>query len=450
MDSTAFTNMSWLPETLRANAQQHPQRRALTFLADGETKSATLTFAELDARACAVALQLRARQMSGRTVALIFPSGPEFVAAFLGCLYAGVIAVPLPPRPNRRDARLEAVIEDCQPPLALTTPTVAARLNAPAHLEVWAPDFAASAAESFVATPHEIAFLQYTSGSTARPRGAVVTGDNLKFHAQMLGAAFEQTSHITYVSWLPLFHDMGLIGNLLQGLAAGNPVVLMPPEAFLMKPLRWLRAIEKYGAQISGAPNFAYALCARKAVPVAPGSLNLSGWELAFCGAEPVRAATMREFAAAFAPFGFRASALYPCYGLAEATLFVSGARKGDGARSVAFDARELEQGRGVAASSEQGGVRKLVSCGHAWREGELRIVQPQTRRPWQRAKRAKSAKSGYAGRTSRAATGTIGPRRAKLLARASQAQASKTGWRQAIWVLYTKTRCLCLGGSKI
>ena len=374
--------MSWLIETLRAHAHEHPNRRALTFLADGETESATLSFAELDARAVTIARGLRARGLRGRCVALIFPSGPEFVAAFLGCLYAGVIAVPLPPpRPNRRDARLQAVIEDCQPPLALTTATLAARLNAPPEIEVWTPDFAAEDAENFAATPHEIAFLQYTSGSTARPRGAVVTGGNLKFHAQMLGAAFGQTPQTTYVSWLPLFHDMGLIGNLLQGLAAGNHVVLMPPEAFLMKPLRWLRAIEKYGAQISGAPNFAFQLCARKAVPLAPETLDLSGWELAFCGAEPVRAATMREFFAAFAPFGFRESALYPCYGLAEATLFVSGAGRGKGANIVAFDARELEQGRGVAASDDAMGARELVSCGRAWREGELRIVEAQTRR---------------------------------------------------------------------
>ena len=372
--------MSWLVETLRAQARQYPNRRALTFLADGESESATLSFAELDARAVTIARELRARGLRGHAVALLFPSGPEFVAAFLGCLYAGVIAVPLPPpRPNRRDARLEAVIENCQPPLALTTQSLAARLNAPANLEVWTPDFAAPAA--FAPTPHEIAFLQYTSGSTARPRGAIVSGDNLKFHAQMLGEAFGQTAQTTYVSWLPLFHDMGLIGNVLQGLAAGNHVVLMPPEAFLMKPLRWLRAIEKYGAQISGAPNFAYQLCARKAVPVAPDTLDLSGWELAFCGAEPVRAATMREFARAFSPFGFRESALYPCYGLAEATLFVSGAGAGNGARIVAFNARELEQGRAVAASDDATGARELVSCGRAWREGELRIVEAQTRR---------------------------------------------------------------------
>ena len=372
--------MSGIIDTLRALAHEHPDRRALTFLADGETESATLSFADLDALARAIARELRARGLGGQTVALFFPSGPEFVAAFVGCLYAGAIAVPLPPpRPNRRDARGEAVIEDCRPPLAMMAANVAARFVSPPGLEVWTPDFAALEADERAATPHEIAFLQYTSGSTARPRGAIVTHDNLKYHAQMLGEAFGQTPQTTCVSWLPLFHDMGLIGSVLQGLAAGNHVVLMPPEAFLMKPLRWLRAIEKYGAHISGAPNFAFQLCARKAVPPAPDDLDLSGWELAFCGAEPVRAATMREFADAFAPFGFRASALYPCYGLAEATLFVSGAGKAKGARIGAFEARELERGLGVAAVSGAPDARELVSCGRAWRESELRIVEPKT-----------------------------------------------------------------------
>ena len=211
----------------------------------------------------------------------------------------------------------------------------------------------------------------------------MVTHANVLANQRMIAAAFEQHRGRTCVSWLPLFHDMGLIGVLLQTFLGGGHCVLMAPEAFLIKPLRWLRAIERYGAQVSGAPNFAYDLCARKIAPQQSETLDLSGWELAFCGAEPVRAATMESFAARFAPNGFEARAFYPCYGLAEATLFVAGGDCNAPPTLARFDAAALQhhraqpvaQGEAREGEAREGANAKtLVGCGRAWLDGEVYI----------------------------------------------------------------------------
>ena len=393
---TNSTNVTNFVDVLRARAGEHPNRRALTFLADGEIETATLSYAQLDERARAIGAQLETLGARGQCVLLLFGSGLDYVAAFFGCLYAGAMAVPLyPPRPHRADARLAAIIEDCAPRFALVGETIAARLT-PQEWQQWPGVQWLAPATTGAANwrpptigADEIAFLQYTSGSLARPKGVMVSHANLVSHHAMLRAAFEQTEDSTYVSWLPLFHDMGLIGNLLQGIVGGGHVVLMPPEAFGIKPMRWLRAVSKYRAQISGGPNIAYDLCVQRSTPADRESLDLSDWELAFCGAEPVRAATLERFARAFAPHGFARAALYPCYGLAEATLFTSGGAKSAAPVIEEFAANELEQGRAVRASQNASQdasqdapqKRALVSCGHAWTEGEILIADAQTRR---------------------------------------------------------------------
>lgn len=277
---------------------------------------------------------------------------------------------------------MSAVIADCQPTLALTTAAIAARLEE-ADLPCLVPDFeAASAWREPNLNGETLAFLQYTSGSTAAPKGVEVTHANVLANHAMIGAAFEQTEDFTIVSWLPLFHDMGLIGTVLQGLLAGNHCVLMAPEAFLMKPLRWLRAVARYGARASGGPNFAYDLCARKITPQQCEELDLSGWKLAFCGAEPVRAQTLERFAAAFAPCGLAPSAFYPCYGLAEATLFAAGGSKNAAPVVAGFDAAQLENGRAQLARGHETNARALVSCGRAWLDGEVWIVDADSLAP--------------------------------------------------------------------
>ena len=216
-----------------------------------------------------------------------------------------------------------------------------------------------SAAEMPEPDPESVAFLQYTSGSTATPKGVMVTHANLLHNERMIGAAFRQDAHSVVVGWLPLYHDMGLIGNVLQPLHAGGSCVLMAPVAFLQKPLRWLQAIDRYRGTTSGGPNFAYELCLRRIGDLEKAGLDLSSWRLAYNGAEPVRAETLSRFAEAFAPCGFRREAFYPCYGLAEATLFVSGGTAGTAPHVAPFE------------------ERPLVSCGHAWEGQRIAVVDP-------------------------------------------------------------------------
>ena len=361
---------------LRARAAERPERLAVTFLADGEAEGGRLTYGELDRRAAAIAAALAGSVRPGERALLLYPPGLDFIAAFFGCLYAGVVAVPAyPPRPNdRSQSRLRAIARDAAPRAALTTEAILAGAVEPRGLLAAAPELAglrwiptdalSSSAGTAGALPPEpdpesVAFLQYTSGSTATPKGVMVTHANLLHNERMIGAAFQMDEDSVVVGWLPLYHDMGLIGNVLQPLHAGATCVLMSPVAFLQRPMRWLEAIGRYRGTTSGGPNFAYELCARKASPEALAGLDLASWRVAFNGAEPVRASTLERFAATFAPCGFRPEAFYPCYGLAEATLFVSGGPPGEAPRI------------------DSGGRR--VSCGHAWLGQRIAVADPET-----------------------------------------------------------------------
>jgi amino acid adenylation domain-containing protein len=346
---------------LRCRAVERPEREAFLFLADGEREEARLTYEELDRRARAIALNLRESLEPGDRALLLYPPGLELIAAFFGCLYAGVVAVPAyPPRPgDRSQSRLRAIARDAEPRAALTTQGFAARvpelgalhwiatetLETPEGLDLPEPD------------PESIALLQYTSGSTATPKGVMVTHANLLHNEAMIGQAFRQDEGSVVVGWLPLYHDMGLIGNVLQPIHAGARCVLMSPTVFLQRPRRWLEAISRYRGTTSGGPNFAYELCLRKIPPEQREGLDLSSWRVAFNGAEPVRAETLERFAEAFASCGFRREAFYPCYGLAEATLFVTGPHPRGGGP----------------------GVKGRVSCGHAWNGQRIAIVDPET-----------------------------------------------------------------------
>ncbi|HYO12189.1 MAG TPA: non-ribosomal peptide synthase/polyketide synthase [Thermoanaerobaculia bacterium] len=362
---------------LRARAVEQPHRVAYTFLADGEVEEERLTWAGLDARAWAVASALRESVHPGERALLLFPPGLDFIAAFFGCLYAGVVAVPAyPPRPNdRSQSRLRSIARDAEPRAALTTATILAGVEGFRGLLSLAPELAGlrwiptdtlpdggAGEDTYEPDPGAVAFLQYTSGSTATPKGVMVTHANLLHNERMIGAAFEQDEDSVVVGWLPLYHDMGLIGNALQPLHAGARCVLMSPVAFLQKPLRWLAAISRYRGTTSGGPNFAYELCARRIGPEEREGLDLSSWRVAFNGAEPVRAGTLERFAEAFAPCGFRAEAFYPCYGLAEATLFVTGGILG----------RRPQVEKDPAD-------RPVVSCGRPWMGQRVAIADPET-----------------------------------------------------------------------
>jgi amino acid adenylation domain-containing protein len=382
-----------LPEVLRERALGEPDRRLFTFLADGEVEAETFTCGELDRRARAIAAELQGRTRRGDRALLLFPPGLDFIAAFFGCLYAGVVAVPCsPPRPRRGLEGLERQAYDAEASLALTTRELYDRLAAPASAGpalgalTWLitgelPDGSASGWRAWSPAPQDLAFLQYTSGSTSAPRGVLVSHGNLLDNERQIRDAFGQSEASLVVGWLPLYHDMGLIGNVLQPLFCGGSCVLMSPSAFLQRPLRWLEAVSRYRATTSGGPSFAYELCARRGPAAAAAGLDLSSWSLAFCGAEPVRADTLERFAAAFAPLGFRSTSFYPCYGLAEATLFVSGGRCGEAPRVRAWSARGLAQGDGrPAAPGEEG--RELVSCGGAFGQTHIAVVDPASAAP--------------------------------------------------------------------
>jgi amino acid adenylation domain-containing protein len=386
---------STLVEVLRERAERQAAKTAYRFLADGEDEAAALTFAEVDHRARAVGAYLQESGAAGERALLLYPPGLEFVVAFLGCLYGGAVAVPAyPPRTHRPDSRLAAIVADARPRFALTTPALAQlaagfAAQAPGLRDVrwiateelddgwaerWSPPAAAQLAE-------RTAFLQYTSGSTASPKGVIVTHRGLLHNERMIQLAFGQSAASVIVGWLPLYHDMGLIGNVLQPLFAGATCVLMAPVAFLQQPIRWLRAISRYRATTSGGPNFAYDLCVQKTDPAARAGLDLSSWQVAFNGAEPVRAETLDRFAAAFAPHGFRRAAFYPCYGLAEATLFVTGGSPGRGAAVRAVDAAAL--GRDEAEPAAAGRpARALVACGRPRLDQRLLVVDPESGRP--------------------------------------------------------------------
>ncbi len=381
-----------LVEVLRRRALDQGDRRAYTFLLDGETREVHVTYGELDRQARAIAAQLQDLDAAGERVLLLYPPGLQFAAAFFGCLYAGAAAVPVyPPRPNRPDARVRSILTDARARVVLTTsailPNAERLLGGEGGIHWLATDgLDLEAAEEWrppVLDGDGLAFLQYTSGSTSAPKGVMVSHGNLLHNERLIQRAFRVTAESVVVGWLPLYHDMGLIGNLLQPLWAGCPCVLMSPVDFLQRPRRWLAALSRYGGTVSGGPNFAYDLCARKVAGADLEGLDLSRWAVAFNGAEPVRAESLERFAAAFAPCGFRREALYPCYGLAEATLFVSGGGVGEPPVVGLFGAAELEQNRvAEAAAGEE--ARRLVASGRTRTDTDghgLEIVDPERRR---------------------------------------------------------------------
>src|SRR6185369_12465391 len=392
-----ITGVSTLPELLHRRAREQPGREACTFLKDGETEEGSFTYGRLDRRARALGALLQGRAAAGDRILLLYPPGLEYVAAFLACQYAGMVPVPAyPPTADRRDRedrglpRLRAIAADAGVDLALTTAAVAARRAATADPELarlsWlATDGIDEMAEEELAGQwrepaaggSDIAFLQYTSGSTADPKGVMVTHRNLLHNLEWIQRRFEHTPASRAVIWLPPYHDMGLIGGILQPLYAGFPVVLLSPAAFLQRPVRWLQAVSRYRGTTSGGPDFAYELCARRITPEQRAGLDLSSWDVAFDGAEPVRPETLDRFCEAFAPCGFRREALYPCYGLAEGTLLAAGGRKAEAPAVLAVRREDLARGLVRPASEEEG--RRLTGCGAALGDGEIAVVDPET-----------------------------------------------------------------------
>ena len=387
--TTAYSSMV---ELLRARAAEQPDERAYVFLSDRGGEEASLTFSELERRASALAAQLVDRGQRGERALLMFPPGLDFIVAFFGCLIAGTIAVPMMP-PRRVGARdsSASIVADCTPRFALTSPGLqVARSDLEERLKATALDFIyidatkeaeAPAGSIFPAPgPQDLAFLQYTSGSTSDPKGVMVSHGNLLANSEMIRLVYGNTRATTYVSWVPLYHDMGLILNVLQTLYVGSLCVLMAPVSYMRRPLTWLRAISDYRAEFATAPNFAFDLCVDRFRPDQMAGIDLSGWKVALNGAEPVRAETMERFIATFAPYGFDPKACSPAYGLAEATLLASGGGRGRGLVKRRVSREALQRNRAAAPSSDED-AQPAAGCGKALVAERLAIVDPETRR---------------------------------------------------------------------
>lgn len=384
-----FANHQTIHALLHWRAVHQADVTAFTFLVDGEATSQQLTYAQLDAQARAIGAQLQQLAPPRARVLLLYPPGLEFIAAFFGCLYADMIATPAyPPHGRRPSPRLAAIAQRAEPALALTTTGLAQKVStqfaqdpATAQLPILSSDLLVTAPEptwepQVSPAVDEVAFLQFTSGSTGDAKGVMVSHGNIMHNQAAITAAFQTSAESVGVCWLPLFHDMGLIGNVFQSLYLGATMVLMPPLAFLQKPVRWLQAISKYRATTIAAPNFAYELCVQTVKPEQCAELDLRSCVLAGVGAEPVRASTLARFQERFAPYGFSPQAFYPCYGLAEATLLVSGGQLGAGPVVLPVNKTVLSTEHRVELQADG---QSVVGCGQAWLEHEIAIVDPDS-----------------------------------------------------------------------
>ncbi len=391
--STPVHTIEHIGELVRHWAEHCPEKVAYTFLAEDKRERRSVTYGELGERTRSLAARLQAQVRPGERVLLLYPPGLGFIEGLFSCMLAGMVAVPAyPPRTgsSQHNQRIEGIVEDCLPAAVLTTqslletrdmlvnavPSLATLPFVPttpitSDVHAWRPSAIGR---------DDLAFLQYTSGSTEAPKGVMVSHGALMENLTMIRVTMPQRGDSVLVGWLPVFHDMGLVGLINYTMFLGARCVLMAPEQFLRKPISWLEAVTQYGGTLTGAPNFAFDLCLRKSTPAQRAELDLSSVEVLFNGAEPVRAQTIETFQQTFAPCGLRPGAFTPCYGLAESTLIVTGVRAGTEPRIRSCDAEALETGQALADGTGAG--CRIVSCGSAAGDGSIAIVDADTGRP--------------------------------------------------------------------
>jgi 8-amino-7-oxononanoate synthase len=379
---------------LRRHAVERPDEPAFIHLLGDQSNQAVLTYAQFDRRARAIAAHLQNMGFAGRQVLLVYPPGLDFITAFFGCLYAHCVAVPTYPPHRHRLNYFHAIAADAEAGIALSTSSSAAQFQSTIgykknqsaafpRIQWLATDEIPDALAQYWSEPavasDTLAMLQYTSGSTSQPKGVMLSHANLIDNTHAILHAFRAQPEDRSLSWLPTYHDMGLVGGVLVPVFAGATHILISPTDFLQKPLTWLAAISKYRITVSGGPNFAYDFCVRTITDQQRATLDLSSWSLAFIGAEPIEPATLERFAAAFAPCGFKSSAFYPCYGLAEATLMVSGSQRGSGATVQAFNDTALTENHVEPVADDYSQARRLVACGPPVNTTRVVIVNSKT-----------------------------------------------------------------------
>jgi acyl-CoA synthetase (AMP-forming)/AMP-acid ligase II len=378
-----------LADVLLHHATHRPDATAYVFLRENGEEE-TLTFAQLARRAQAIATRLQSLTCVGERAILLYQPGLDFIEAILACFFARLVAVPVAPLRNARELpRLVGILQDSGARLVLSnsvTRSTAGRTLGTGPLPggpTWVctdtiPTSAADAFEGELPDSSSLAFLQYTSGSTGNPKGVMVTHANLIHNQTVIKSACRHDDSTVFVGWLPFYHDMGLIGNVFQPLFLGIKSVLMSPMTFLVTPAVWLRAISKYRATTSGGPNFAYELCVHRVTPEEIEGIDLSSWRIAFDGAEPVKAHVIEAFSRRFASYGFRKEAFYPCYGLAESTLFVTGGDPDAPVVQLPVDSEELRRHRAVEQAAAP---TVLVGCGRTNQGQSVVIVDPESLR---------------------------------------------------------------------
>jgi acyl-CoA synthetase (AMP-forming)/AMP-acid ligase II len=388
---------STLVDLLRRRARSQPDQVAFSFLAGGERDALRLTYGELDRQARAIAGLLTRQGVLGERALLLLPPGPDHVAAFFGCVYAGVVAVPAyPPGPDGPGPHLRAIAADARARVVLCTASVRDDLG------VWLPAPAGAAAPLRVAVdevgeeaagawrdpgvaPQALALLQYTRGPTAPPRGVMLTHANLLANCALLGHCLGDATQAHGLTWLPPHHPVGLVGGILRTIHGGHTTTILSPGAFLRRPARWLQAIARCGATLSGAVPLAYELCARRVTARERAGLDLGCWQLAVTG--PIARHTIERFLEAFGPAGFRREAFYPCYGLPEATLLVTAGQRGEPPIYLDVEADALRRRRVVLTTPDDRNGRVLVGCGRGLPGTKVVVVDPATCRPCPRAR---------------------------------------------------------------
>lgn len=379
-----------LVEMLRQRARDEPDRTAYIYLIEGETESPPITYGQLDRQARALASRLREFASRGDRAALLYQHGVEFMPAFFGCLYSGIIAVPVPSVfSSKALPTLQTILGDAAPKVVLTTeallPRVKTLIESGVNVNVSfmatdeAPDSAADDWEELSVGSSDLAYLQYTSGSTSNGKGVMITHHNCVHNLEDMDRFVTHQPGTASVTWLPYFHDMGLVYGLLEPLYKGLPCYVMSPQSFIQQPRRWLKAISRYRATHSGGPNFAYEYCVDRIKPEQCEGLDLSCWEVAFNGSEPIRKQTLDRFYQTFAPFGFKLAALCPCYGLAEATLVVSCAIKEEPPASCVVLLKPFENKIVQIASEMAEGTKTLLASGLPASSTRIAIVDPES-----------------------------------------------------------------------